>query len=122
MPHVTIEWLDLPEGLHARTNGVNLIQMSTRLLQVERRCALCHELVHLKMGHRGHQPEAVELMVRIVAARQLIDVKDLMSASAWSGNDLWEMADELWVTPEVLHDRLTYLSVEERGVIFGGQC
>jgi hypothetical protein len=114
LPHVTVHFVDIPPPWLAMTNGVNLIWMDRHLLQVERRCCLQHELEHIKRGHRGHQPHAVELCVRIATARKLIGFDDLMSARAWSRYDFYEMADDLWVTPEVLADRINYLQGEER--------
>ncbi|WDF32213.1 ImmA/IrrE family metallo-endopeptidase [Arthrobacter agilis] len=117
MPHITVEWVELPEGVDARTNGVDRILMDKWLLQVERRCALAHELQHIRMGHRGHQCPRVELVVRVIVARRLISLEDLIAARQWSGNDLWEMAEELWVTPEVLWDRLNHLDGKERDAL-----
>lgn len=64
--------------------------------QVERRCALAHELQHIRMGHRGHQCLRIELVVRVIVARRLISLEDLIAARRWAGDNLWEMADELW--------------------------
>ncbi|MFJ6848760.1 hypothetical protein ACIQO5_10250, partial [Micrococcus luteus] len=82
-------------------------------LTAERRCALTHELVHLEHGHRGCQPPAVEHAVRAAAARQLITLEQLADALPWSMS-LDELADELWVTPLVLTDRLAGLTRTER--------
>lgn len=117
LPHITVEWVELPEGVDARTNGVDRILMDKWLLQVERRCALAHELQHIRMGHRGHQSLRIELMVRVIVARRLISLEDLIAAYRWAGDDLWEIADELWVTPEVLWDRLTHLDAKERDAL-----
>ncbi|WP_446717764.1 ImmA/IrrE family metallo-endopeptidase [Dermabacter sp. HSID17554] len=38
------------EGRCGETNGRDLIRLDERLLQVERRCTLAHELVHLEAG------------------------------------------------------------------------
>ncbi|WP_394253682.1 ImmA/IrrE family metallo-endopeptidase [Arthrobacter pityocampae] len=113
-PHISITFVDdLPFGIHAQTNGVNHIWMRSTLLQVERRCAITHELTHILYGHRGHQPPAVELSVRVITARELIAFPDLLDARRWSG-DCREMADYLNVTPRVLQDRVQYLKGEER--------
>jgi hypothetical protein len=117
LSHITVEWVELPEGVHARTNGVDRILIDKWLLQVERRCALAHELQHIRMGHGGHQLPRIELMVRVIVARRLITLEDLVAACCWSRDNLWEIAEELWVTPEVLWDRLTHLDAKERNVL-----
>jgi hypothetical protein len=115
LPHIRLSLVDdLPQGRHAETNGVDHIWMRSTLLQVERRCALQHELEHILRGHRGHQPPAVELEVRIIAARKLILWDDLMDARRWARDDYVEMADYLAVTPRVLCDRISYLKGEQR--------
>lgn len=73
--------------------------------QVERRCALTHELVHLDCRHQGHQPSGVEARVRAEAARLLIPDAALDDALAWT-TDLYELAETLWVTEAVVKDRL----------------
>lgn len=87
--------------------------MDPRMNQVERRCVLTHELVHIELGHRGCQPSAVERDVRAEAAYRLIRLEDLLSGSVWALGPS-ELADELWVTDMVLHDRLAGLTVGER--------
>lgn len=81
--------------------------------QVERRCVLMHELVHLRRGHRGCQSPTTERQVRAEAARYLIAIEDLEQEAAWALS-LAELADELWVTEMVLCDRLSSLTDRER--------
>ena len=69
----------------------------------EARCTLTHELVHLCNGHRTHQPPREEWRVRATTAR--IIIPDMRPLLGWSG-DLWELADELNVTPELIRDRV----------------
>ncbi|MEG9248054.1 hypothetical protein V6S67_08150 [Arthrobacter sp. Soc17.1.1.1] len=69
------------------------------------------------MGHRGHQLPRIELAVRVTAARRLIPLEDLAAACCWSRENLWEPAEELWVTPEVRWDRLMHLDAKERDVL-----
>lgn len=120
MPHVRVSWVDLPMGTLGRTNGVDHIEIAHDLLQVERRCALTHELQHMVMGHRGHQPPAVELTVRVIVARRLIPFPALLNAYRWAGHNLHDMAEELWVTEDVLADRLNYLRAGERDALTHG--
>lgn len=115
LAHIRVSHVHLP-GVDelAYTNGIDRIWLDKNLLQVERRCALTHELQHIYMGHKGHQKPAVELTVRVITARRLIRFHDLMKARRWAGQDLHEMADELWVTPAVLADRIIYLKGDEK--------
>lgn len=93
------------ERVSGLTNGTDVIWLDDRLLQVEQRCTLTHEIVHVELGHTTCQPPASERMVRIQTARLLIDERDLVAASSWA-RDEHELADELHVTPHVLRDRI----------------
>lgn len=81
------------------------LNRSRLVTQVERRCTLTHELVHLHHGHQGVQPSGVEAGVRAETARLLIPDVALESALCWS-TDVYELAEELWVTEQVVRDRL----------------
>lgn len=94
------------------TDGRRIIWLDPRLNQAERRCVLTHELVHLEAGHRGCQPYAVEGQVRAAAAALLIPLSDLLDAVRWSPH-VSELADTLWVTEQVIADRIRWLSREE---------
>ena len=111
---VTLHWATLPAPLHAVTDGTT-VWMHDRLLQTERRCAIAHELVHIERGTRCVD-DAEEQRVRRITAQRLIDTADLVRAVQWA-NTVEEAADELWVTPAVLTDRLTGLSPVERSMI-----
>lgn len=110
--HVIVEWVRPHSDAVAATDGKRVIWLDPRMNQVERRCVLTHELVHLEYGHHGCQPGKVEHLVRTEAARYLIDIRDLRWCALWALS-LPELADELWVTDMVLHDRLTGLTEEE---------
>ena len=101
--------------MHAATDG-ETIYMEKRLLQVERRCTLTHELVHVDLGHTEAQDEKSEAKVRRITAKRLIDWDDLVDAFRWA-HDQYEAADELWVTPEVFADRLRHLTPIERALL-----
>ena len=58
-PHITVHPLEL-KRLSAVADGHSTIWLDQRLTVVEARCALAHELVHLELGHDGHQPSAIE--------------------------------------------------------------
>lgn len=111
--HVVVVWARPHPAIPAATDGTRTIWLDPRLLQVERRCALTHELVHIERGHAGCQPRAVEHAVRAEAARRLITHQDLLRAMPWALS-LEELADDLWVTPMVLTDRLAGLTRVER--------
>ena len=110
---VIVSWrADLPPPYRAVTDGRD-IWMSSKLLQVERRCTLTHELVHMDLGHADCQDEAVEARVRRVTARRLLSAHQLVPVAQWT-QSVEEAADELWVTPEVLRDFMASLSPVER--------
>ncbi|MCC3277484.1 ImmA/IrrE family metallo-endopeptidase [Arthrobacter sp. zg-Y20] len=118
-PHIRLEWATL-EGRVGETNGVDLIRLDTRLLQVERRCVLTHELVHVAAAHRGCQPVTVERGVRRRCSELLIHVQDLRRELRWA-RSMGELAAELWVTERVLEDRLTHLTQQERNYLATGE-
>lgn len=111
--HVVLEHTDeLPPGRLADTNGVDHIRMRRRLYQVERRCALAHELIHLEQHDTGECAPAAELEVNEEAARRLIPWRRLLAAVRWARSDD-ELADELWVTLPILHARVDTLRADE---------
>lgn len=73
---------------------------------------LAHELVHLDLGHTAAQPPEVERLVRLEAARRLISLAALLDAMRWT-LDPHELAEELWVIPVVLSDRMAGLTLGE---------
>lgn len=118
LPHVTLHLADdLPAEVRGLTDGERRIWLAAGMSQVQRRCTITHELFHVRRGHRGCQPEAVEASVRREVARRLIpDVHRLGDALAWAHN-LDEAADVLWVTTEVLEHRLAALHPAERTIL-----
>jgi len=113
LSHVNVIWKRPGPGKPAATDGERRIWIDPGLSQRERRCTLTHELVHLRFGHRGCQPPAIESQVRAAAAQCLIPAERLLTEAAWALS-LGELADELWVTESVLLDRLSSLSPDER--------
>lgn len=88
------------------TDGTR-IYLDNRLLQVERRCTLAHELEHIRRGHTGCQSSAVERTVEAAAARWLLpDPRDVADALVSSGMDLHLAADHVWVDVDTLTARL----------------
>lgn len=114
--HITVLWEPLPDHIRGCTNGTDTIWMDTRLLQVERRCTIAHEQTHIRLGHTECQDEKTETKVRRLTALQLIDTADLIEACKWSAT-ADEVADELWVTVDVLMDRIQGLAPVERAFI-----
>ncbi len=112
LAHISLHRVLMPDLVPGRTNGVDEIWMDKRLLQVERRCTLTHELIHIERAHTSHQPEKIERQVCAETARRLITLEDLCQQLAWARSGP-ELADELWVTPEVLMDRITSLNADE---------
>lgn len=111
--HVEVEHTDdLPAGRRGDTNGVDLIRLRRRLLQVERRCTLTHELVHLEHAHDGPCTPGHEASVDREAARRLIPWDRLLAAVRWARSEE-ELADELWVTVHVLRARVAELRADE---------
>lgn len=114
MPHIDLAWRELPFEF-GRTDG-HLIEMDRRLSRVQRRCTLAHELTHIRRGHTTAQPPLVERQVRAETARGLIPLPALTTALAYS-TDLDYAAWDLWVTRDVLDDRLEALTDMEHDAI-----
>lgn len=122
LPHVDLSWTDderLLDGADARYfHTVQRILMDRRLgLQVERRCVLAHELGHAVRGdlpcHEERADDRQEAAVEQWAARQLITLDALADALRWSDNPT-EVAEELWVTVDLLEVRIAHLHPSER--------
>lgn len=109
-------WANLPPGVRGVTDGTSAIWMESDQLQVERRCTLAHELAHIDLGHTSATTVAEELAARRYAARKLIDWDGLVDAFRWA-DSVQEAADELWVTVDVLEDRLHFLAGHEKRLL-----
>lgn len=115
MLHIT----DLPGTVWGATDG-RAILLDAKLLQVERRCTLAHELEHIRRGHTGCQPPAIEAAVEAAAARWLLpEPRAVADALVWAGMDLHLAADHLWVDVDTLAARLDpkHLHPAERAII-----
>lgn len=74
---------------------LHAVTLDSRLLQVERRSAIAHELVHIERGPVPRDPwlaACEELAVEQETARRLIPLDRLVDALAWAHN-LHEAAD-----------------------------
>lgn len=112
MPEVTLVWRDLPGSLIATTDGRYVITVDRRLMQVDRRCAIDHELAHIELGHVGGATWREERAARLLSARRLVSLESLGDALAFT-LDLTHVAWSCWVTPLVLSDRLDHLTPRE---------
>ncbi|AOZ48503.1 hypothetical protein A8L58_16000 [Acidipropionibacterium acidipropionici] len=117
-PDITVVWAGLlPGRARGLTDGHSTIWIRTGLTQRERRCTLAHELVHIAHHHVGHQTPAVEAQVRVETARAMLpDLAPIIDGLRW-GHSWWEIADDLWVTEDVLACRLDHLTPTERRTI-----
>lgn len=81
--------------------------MSRRLLQVERRCTLAHELEHLRRGQTCCVSGVEEVRVRHHAARWLLpSIHDIARALVLADGCRVAAADELWVDVPTFDARL----------------
>lgn len=108
----------LPTGTWAVTNfPTHTVTLDDRLLQVERRSAIAHEVTHIERGPVPSEHVMAareELAVEKVTARRLISIEHLGEALAWADGDTHQAADELWVDVQTLRVRLEHLHPSER--------
>jgi len=97
----------LPEGYAGYTDGEDIF-LDERLNGAQMLCTLTHEMIHLELGHKGHQPEEVEMQVRYETARRLLPFDRIVGACKM-GN-LTVIAKGLGVTRQVLMDRAATLT------------
>lgn len=124
LAHINLRWTDDDvelDGAHAWYYVErDEILMDSRLTQRERRSVLGHELAHAIGKDRPCGVEVLdsiqELRADRWAARRLIDIRVLAEALAWSEN-LDEVAEELWVTLDLLEVRLAHLHPSERAYL-----
>ncbi|MDU1122917.1 MAG: ImmA/IrrE family metallo-endopeptidase [Dermabacter sp.] len=106
------------DGQCGETNGRDLIRLDKRLLQVERRCTLAHEFVHLEAGEGRACSAAREREVDRIAAARLISLETLVEAARWTRGPV-ELAEELWVTRSMLEARCETLTAAELFAVAG---
>lgn len=103
--HVDVDHVDdIADDRLGETDGIQLIRLRRRQLQVERRCTLTHELIHLERGDEGECSPATEAEIDREAARRLIPWDFLIAAVRWAHSEE-ELADELWVSVKILRAR-----------------
>nr|DAS05838.1 MAG TPA: HTH-type transcriptional regulator [Caudoviricetes sp.] len=115
-PSLDLCWGGLPPGQLGATDG-HRIWIATGLTVRERRCTLAHELVHIDLGLVSDVTWAAEQRVRDVTARRLLPDIDAVASALAGGVDMATASDELWVTEDVLTDRLTTLADAERAML-----
>ena len=115
-PQLDLCWGGLPPGQLGATDG-HRIWIATGLTIRERRCTLAHELVHIDLGLVSDVTWASEQRVRDVTARRLLPDIDAVASALAGGVDMSTAYDELWVTEDVLTDRLTTLDDAERAML-----
>lgn len=115
-PQLDLCWGGLPPGQLGATDG-HRIWIATGLTVRERRCTLAHELVHIDLGLVSDVTWASEQRVRDVTARRLLPDIDAVASALAGGVDISTASDELWVTEDVLTDRLTTLADAERAML-----
>lgn len=116
-PRVTVEYRPIAGHRHAETywqrgKPVRVV-LDHKLSQVQRRCALAHELEHLDRGAPCESLRAsIERRVVKATAKYLLPDLELL-AGMLTVYDLRRAADELWVTFPILIDRLRGMSDRE---------
>lgn len=118
---IIFKQVELPSGDAWWVPRRRVVLMRPGLEQVERRCALAHELGHRELEHTGQceyadadrQGGRAEVQADVWAARQLVTVEALASVLVWT-DDPDEAAEELWVTRRILDRRLEYMHLGER--------
>lgn len=83
------------------------ILIDRRLSYTAKRCTLVHELVH--WAHADAGCGVRERRTRLETARLLIDPADYMLAEQVYEGDVWHIAEELNVTPQVVLDYRMWL-------------
>lgn len=110
----------MPDGVAARTDGVD-IWVDDRLNDIQLKCAIAHESVHIEMGHDRIQTEAIEFQVRYETAKRLLpDINLEDGGPRCVGTTLAQCARSLGVTRQVLMDRaatLTDAQAEQAGCL-----
>lgn len=117
-----VRYPDVEVSCHHRLPGLLMglqrgrrIWLCRTLTQVERRCTLTHEIVHLERGPLPADPAAAAREERIVdeiAARRLITLPQLVDGLRWT-RELHQLAEHLWVDEPTLRTRMATLDPVE---------
>lgn len=115
----SLEWAHLPPGIWGVTDFERrTVTLTHGMNQAERRCTIAHETEHILRGPVSRSLTAwEERQVDHNVARLLLpDVRAVGEALAWAAC-LDEAADELWVDPIILEERLRCLHPAERAYL-----
>lgn len=105
-------------GVEAKTDGISQIYYRASLEEIEKKCALMHELIHIEEGHIIKQNEEKEQKVKLKTATTLIKINDFDGSSyvdsttgsleyeILAGRSFKDLAISLYVTQEVFRDWL----------------
>ncbi len=124
LTHINLRWTDDDGELEGAFAWYYVdrseIVMDSRLDQRERRSVLGHELHHAINEDAPSGVEVLDIIQELHAdrwaSRRLIEIRALGEALAWS-HDLEEVAEELWVTRDLLDVRLAHLHPAERAYL-----
>lgn len=122
LTHVKLRWAPLPPGIKGVTDfDTNEVVMDPdqHANSADRRSTISHEMQHLVRGPvMPHLIGREEVQVEKIAARLLMpDIKEIGKVLEWSGTNLEEAAEELWVDVAMLRCRLDHLHPAERGYL-----
>ena len=117
---VLIYRVRMSDGVAARTDGTD-IWIDDRLNEVQEKCAVAHEMEHIRRGHSTVQPEAVEMAVRYKVAVDLLPLDKVIGVCK-NGKSLAGIARELEVTRQVLMDRAATLTDEQARIAGCLEC
>lgn len=116
MPHVTLRFVDLPDGLLGFCDhDTETIYLTNGMRQRQRRAVLQHELEHLRRGRVAANPHFAsreEAAVEQATARALIPFPSLYAALQWT-RDAHELACELHAPVDLVVVRMAHLHISE---------
>lgn len=105
LKQLDVHWKDLgDDGPQGKIEGCT-ITLTTGMTQVERRCALTHELIHHERGILPVHDPAEEAAVEGEVARRLISIDGLIWVTKL-GLSIELAAEELWVREDLLVRRV----------------
>lgn len=119
---VLVAFVDLPSGTAWWDPDEQVILLQRGMSRRETRCALAHELEHIRHGDEAidHVSDVLatrqEIAAHTRAARRLIPLDALIDALLWS-QDEQELAEGLNVTVEIVRQRLLTLTPEEHAAV-----
>ena len=90
-----VEGVAVPGEWGAYSHELQIVAISPRLTQFQRRATLLHELIHVRRGDVGHQDERVERAIYREVAQTLITPQDYARAEALHGPSTQAIAVEL---------------------------